>query len=141
MQKNKGFSYSQFVIFFLSVTLIAGLALNNYFRTIEQNLEREAILQLTAIRNALNDIQDQKGRYPNCYLPDAISINNMLNLQVPATDYLFYRYIPTSEEFLLEVVSARGWTLRYDSHQPALGIHCISKDCPTCQPSGENCQR
>jgi len=135
----KAISIMEFVILVVIIGILSGLTLNNFFRAVQQNFEREAIAQIKVIQEHLEKIKEITGQYPYYTLPNRLSINNHFDLQIPNNDYLSYQYIPSSNAYIVDVLTARGWGIRYNSLYPNRGLHCINGPCPNCQEDGENC--
>jgi len=140
MKKNtRGINITEFVILLFIIGVLSGLTLNNFFRAVQQTLESEAIIQIQTIQKHVQTIIEITGTHPSCALTDLISINDRFKLQIPNNNYLSYQYIPTANYYILEVLTARGWGIRYNSRYSRLGFHCVNGPCPSCKENGKNC--
>ncbi len=136
---SKALSLQEFFILVVAIGILSGLTLNNFFRAIQHTFEREAIIQLQNIHKRVKELESETGRPPCSHMSDRLMINSQLLLHIPDNNYLSYSYIPHDHHYILEVQTSRGWGIRYNSHYPKRGYHCINGPCPSCQEDGENC--
>ena len=90
MRKISGFTLAEVLITVVVLAVLAGLAMPNYFRTVEQSRTNEAVANLNIIRMGERIYKLNNGRYwPN---PDATNgtlsdINTNLNIDLDTKFY------------------------------------------------------
>lgn len=111
MRRTKGFTLTEVLIAIVVVAVLAGLALPNYFRTVEQARSNEAISNLNTVYMGQRIYRLNAGRFwPN---PDGANstladINNNLNLELTTRFYNTITVTSTGAGTAFTAVAARG---------------------------------
>ncbi len=112
-RRESGFTLTEILIAIVVLGVLAGLALPNYFRTVEQARSNEAVANLNIIRMGERIYRLNNGRYwPN---PDGTdntlaTINSTLNIELNTTYYNTLSVTSTSTGAAFTATASRGNT-------------------------------
>jgi len=138
-QRRRGFTLMELIITVILIGVIAGLALNNYFRVMQQGYERDAFFQLKTIQATLEYKKRKNGTYPTANMNSLAAINAGLDLQMPANSYYTghqYIYLGGAPPgtYALRITTSAGWAIGYN--QATDTYSCVAGSCPTCTGGG-----
>jgi len=135
MSDRSGYTLIELLVTVIIIAVISGLAINNYIRALQTGYERDIIMQIRMMQNALEIEERTTGSYPIANLNDRASINTALKLQIPDNNFFSsyqYTYFSGSGTpyYVIQVTTTSGWAVSYDHSTQR--YYCSSSTCPTC---------
>ncbi len=126
----------ELVIVVVIIGVIAGFAIPSYEKAMEKGREKTAIVKLEGIAGGIKIYKAKHGSYPAFDMPNVTSINQNLQLNVPA-DTMTYRCLQVDGALanVCSAISPDGWSIHW--HELGSGgntIHCADGGpaCPSC---------
>lgn len=140
-RRSKAFTLMEITVTVILVTILAAFALPNYSKAIAKSHQRNATMNLVAMRAALVLFIENNGALAAMGSLNAINSDFGLKLHDPNASYacsaMTYGGIPS---FGCTATSFQGWQLRFILDTAAEGVHCNSASCPKCPAAPGTCE-